>query len=306
MSIMTVRGPIDAAQLGKTSMHEHIWMDGWKVSGQFTEKTAVLNNHEIMLDELRHWSQAGGDSIVEVTCVDLGRNPAALKRLSEDSGVHIVMSAGYFTETTHRHSAPELFKTSTDDLAAIFVREIEEGVDGVCAGILAELGNDYDFMQPSEERVFRAAARAHKKTGVPISTHTSGYPQGLEQCDLLIEDEGADPGRIIIGHCDLYQDYNYYEALVGRGVYLAFDLLNYHYTSDAYRLKHIKQLVDAGHSDQIVLATDSAHKPGFCTYGGAGYAYLLTEFVDKLQGVGIADEQIDQMLVRNPAKVLDV
>ena len=173
--IHTVRGLVPPERIGRTLPHEHIYFDGYRVTGLSAQ---LLNDEALACDELAHLVAAGGSCLVETTTLDLGRNPAGLRRISEATGLHIVMGTGWYRQPYY---PPEIDRLSTNALADIMVRELTVGAEGtdIRAGIIGEIGVDRDYATAAEERVLRASARAHHQTGAPISTHASLFPVGL-------------------------------------------------------------------------------------------------------------------------------
>src|SRR5215475_1005268 len=197
MDVMTVTGPVDAQQLGVVLPHEHVFIDlvsEYRGSG-------LLNDEHLACEELRALKSAGGCTLVDLTLDEIGRDPAALRRVSEATGLSIVMGCGHYRDP---YLDRDWFdRTAVDAIADQIVLDITDGVrgTGVRAGIIGEIGADRLYISAAEERSFRAAARAHLRTGLTISTHAARWPVGLEQLQLLTE-EGADPRRVIIGHAD--------------------------------------------------------------------------------------------------------
>ncbi|MBA2275673.1 MAG: phosphotriesterase, partial [Chloroflexi bacterium] len=193
-SVTTVRGPIPAEELGVTLPHEHIFIDLMREY----RGDGLLHDPALASHEAAAFAAAGGGTIVDVTSIGLGRQPTALRAVSEATGVHIVMGTGYYREPYL--DRPAVDRRTVDELAEEIVRDIEEGVEGsdVRAGVIGEIACDR-WLTSAEERCFRAAARAHRRTGLTITTHAARWPVGLAQLDLLAE-EGVDPRRVIIGH----------------------------------------------------------------------------------------------------------
>src|SRR5690349_13122706 len=159
--ITTVRGPVPAAELGYTLSHEHLLIDLWSFSRSYD---AILDDEALAVQELADYKAAGGSAVVDVTSGGLGRNPAALRRISEATGLHIVMGAGWYRELVY----PRLvYERDTNSLADLIVQELTSGIDGtgVRAGVIGEIGTERYSITPAEERVFRAAARAQRRTG---------------------------------------------------------------------------------------------------------------------------------------------
>ena len=144
--------------------------------------------------------------------------------MAQRLGINVVLGSGWYR---HPFIDTAFFdRGSTDDVAADIVRDLEVGIAGtdVRAGIIGEIGCDR-VITSHEERSFRAAARAHLRTGVTITTHAARWPIGLAQLDIL-EQEGVDPRRVIVGHSDMYQTTEYHAALARRGAWIQFDTID--------------------------------------------------------------------------------
>ena len=293
---MTVRGPVTADDLGVTLPHEHVFLD----LTQEYRSDGLLNDPMLAEAELRRYVDAGGRTLVDVTSGGLRGDPVALREMSERTGLRIVRGSGFYREA---YFPPELDELSTDAVADLIVRDIEEGVDGVRAGIIGEIGCDR-FISAVEERSFRAAARAHRRTGLTITTHAARWPVGTAQLDLLVE-EGVDPGRVVIGHCDMVPDHDYHLALAKRGAWVQLDTVQGGSEYDTrQRLDWIRSLADAGHLDQVLLSQDVCLRTNYAAFGGPGYAYVVSTFADLLRAEGFNDADLHGLLVDNPRRML--
>jgi predicted metal-dependent phosphotriesterase family hydrolase len=195
-SVMTVTGPVPADELGQVSMHEHLILDMELSPRGFA---AGFDDVELAIEEIRNLQAAGGRTLVEVTNRGLGRDVRKLRHIAEATGLNIVAATGFYTEPYY---PPEVFEQTIPELAELMERELAHGIDdtGIRAGIIGELGTRRRHISPAEERVFRAAARAQRRTGVAVTTHTYwGGELALAQIRILV-DEGVPPDRIIIGH----------------------------------------------------------------------------------------------------------
>jgi phosphotriesterase-related protein len=310
---MTVLGPRRPSEVGITSIHEHLF----KESPSDPENSdARLDQLEVVIEELQAFREAGGDAMVEVTTLDMGRDASKLAKAAAATGVKIIASVGYY-KSSHFQSRGEAVRiraslseklraTSVDQLAALFVGEVRDGIAGteVKAGIIGEIGTSYHQILKEEEKVFRAAARAHLETGVPISTHATLGTMGREQVELF-KQEGMDLGQVVIGHLDLVPDTAYHVELARQGVFLGFDTIGKEeYLPDSTRAELIQRLILEGFEDQIVLACDIALRSQLRRYGGYGYAYLLDSFVPRLEELGIEPATIHKLLVENPRRLL--
>ncbi len=194
---------------------------------------------------------------------------------------------------------------SVDDVAAEIVRDLTQGVSdtGIRAGIIGEIGCDR-HLGALEERVFRAAARAHRATGATITTHAARWPVGEAQLDLLAE-EGVDPGRVVIGHCDMVPDPGYHLRLARRGAWVQFDTVQGVNDWDTQRrLGWIRSLFDAGLEDRLLLSQDVCLTTDLEAYGGPGYVYLLTGFRDRLLSAGFPASDLARLFEDNPRRAI--
>ncbi len=305
MAIMTVRGPIEAAEAGYTLSHEHLLCDLWPIVRSYD---VILDDEGLAARELIAYREAGGRTLVDVTSGGLERNPLALRRISEAAGVHVVMGAAWYRELVY---PPFVFELDTAALAEVIVTELTTGVDGtdVVAGIIGEIGTERKFITPAQERVFRASGRAQRRTGVSIITHTTHFGElALEQIALLRE-ENVPNDRIIISHLGDRPDSSRLMAIAREGVYLSIDNIGYTgdgYPSDDVRAANVKLLVAEGHLSQIMLSGDCCTKSHMHAFGGKGYDHVPVKFLPLLRKVGITDAQIHTMTVENPARALDV
>ncbi len=298
--IHTVLGAIEPAALGRTLMHEHIICDIYRVTGRLNE---LLNDEALAVAELELLRQAGGSALVEATTPDLGREPAALRRVAEQTGLHIIMGAGWYRQPWY---PPEIDRMPTDRLADIIIADLTDGVadTGIRAGIIGEIGVDLDYATAQEERVLRAAARAQKATGAPLTTHASMYPVGLAQLDIL-RDEGVDMSRVIIGHCDTYLAQDYHLAILEAGAYVQFDTVGrQHMNPDWRRADAFVELLRLGWREGLLLSSDRCFRSDLRAFGGPGYGYVFTSFFDMLRARGVDDKTLDLVTIENPRRAL--
>ena len=296
---MTVTGPVEGADLGIVLPHEHVFFNHMlEYRGD-----GLMHDERLAAIELDRLVAVGCRTLVDVTSNGIGRQPEMLRRVSTVTGLQIVMGSGWYREPFLDRAYFDIH--STDEIAAEIVRDIEVGVgdSGVRAGIIGEIACDR-VITSAEERSFRAAARAHLRTGVTISTHAARWPIGLAQLDILVQ-EGVDPRRVIIGHSDTVHDPAYHAALAERGAWVEFDTVDGDSDYDnTLEIEFIQNLVRAGHLGRILLSQDICLRSQFATYGGIGYTFLLTTFVPMLREAGLSAEQITMILEENPRRAL--
>ncbi len=301
--IMTVLGPIAPEDFGVCLVHEHLIVDSWAI-WQVPNYSLIVDDVNLVTEEVRRFKDAGGNSIVDVTNIGLGRDPLALQQIARATGLHLVMGTGWYREKAYPAYIQEL---GPNELAAIMVKEITEGVDGtgIKPGIIGEIGTERGSITPAQERVFRAVARAQRQTGAPLSTHTTHWGElGLEQLALLKE-EGVDPRKVIVGHLGDRRDVEIILPIAEQGAFLSIDNIGYHdYQKEERRAQNVMDLIAAGYRSQILLSMDIATLNDLHWYGGKGFAYLLETFVPLLKSVGATDEDIRVMMIENPSRAL--
>jgi phosphotriesterase-related protein len=267
-------------------------------------RDGLLNDETLAIQEAARFKAAGGATLVDVTNHGLKRNAPALRRVAEATGLHVVMGSGWYREPYYDHDY--IARRTTADLAADFVQEIEKGEPetGIRPGIIGEIGADWGWVSPAEERVTRAAARAHRTTGLAITLHALESPVGLDQLAILRE-EGADPRRVIVGHSDTWPHPDYHEACARQGAYVQFDTIRgLHPYEVEKQLRLVKEFLRRGFLRQLLLSHDNCFKSHLVGYGGHGYAYIPTRFVPLLREAGLAEEQVQTILVENPRRAL--
>ena len=309
-SVMTVKGPVSSDQLGLTLTHEHLFCDLTRDASGYN---SMLNDPELTYRELMRYKNAGGVTLVDQTTAGLRghdnhllpvKHALAIRQMADRTGLNIVLGAGWYREPYYER---RLYRMKTNEIAEELVRDITDGIDGtdVRAGILGEIGAHFTWVSSVEERVFRAVARAHKKTGVSIATHALYWSVGLDQLDIL-EDEGVDLRRVVIGHCQSHLDHDYHAEIARRGAFVQFDRMGS--IPNDYILERwfglIKQLIDAGLTRHVLFSQDVCKRDDYVAYGGRGYEYIATTLRDDLAEFGVTDEQYHQITVDNPRRAL--
>ncbi len=314
----TLRGPV--ADLGATLMHEHVfglspeilwnWPDipeGWDPGARAREAAAKL-------DALK---AEGIDTVVDLTVLGLGRHIPSVRLVAELTSVNIVAATGLYTYDAlppyFANRGPGSLFGGPDRLAEFFVRDLTEGIGrtGVRAAML-KCASDHLGMTKGCERVFRAVAEAHLETGAPITTHShSASKGGLEQQRLLVS-LGVDPERVVIGHAGDSADLAYLEELLAGGSYLGMDRFGIDTIAPfEQRVAVVAELCARGHADRLVLGHDS-----YCfndrfdaevvrrRHPDYHLLHISRDVLPELRKRGVTDDQIHQMLVGNPRRIL--
>ena len=308
--VMTVQGPVDPSTLGFILPHEHTQCTLWHIQDRW-DYWELTPDEPVILEELALFQAAGGTALADLTLPGIGRDPAWLLRISEKSGLPIVMGGGWYRTAYY---PPEVLieKRSVDSLAEELIHDATVGVGetGIRIGILGEIGTDKPWVTPAEERVFRAVARCSRRTGLAVSTHAVLSDVGAAQLTIL-EEEGIDPGRVVIGHADSFPVLDHYLSLINRGASIEFDFLGMSFTpmekyGEAKIIDLLLELLSRGHADRVLLSHDVCHNSQLKRFEGNGYVYLSDVFLPRLRERGVSEAEIDQLTKVNPRRLLTI
>ena len=311
-TVNTVTGPIDPKDLGFTLMHEHIIVmsPGVKENFPIFDRNAEA---EAAAQKLKDVAQRGVKTMVDLTVADW-RDIPFVKEVVKRSGnaVQVVVATGIYWEVPHYFSAQS--GRSIDFIADLFARDITDGImdTGVKAGII-KCATDEPGVTPDVERILRASAKAHRKTGVPISTHTHAKSEvGLKQQDIF-ENEGVDLARVVIGHSGDTEDTGYLKKICDRGSFIGMDRFGVDiFMPTPNRVATIAKMCEMGYAGQMVLSHDAA-----CHFGWADapllkavvpnwhFNHIPDDVLPALRSAGVTKEQITMMTVDNPRKVFE-
>jgi phosphotriesterase-related protein len=348
---VTVNGLIDPDDLGPTLMHEHFFWDisWWNTPSsdptpeemelwhaklslenlylardrKHIRDNYVMEDEPLAIAEALRFKDVGGGTIVDVTNIGCGRNPQAVKRVADATGLNVVMGSGWYQKANH---PPDMDQRTPEDLADEIIRDITVGVGDteVRSGIIGEVGINGKPITPNEIKSLQATAWASRATGVAISLHHGGIGRERFEVAEILAKEGADPARTIFGHSGSYAgDLPFLLELLELGVYIQFDQLGRPVVPLARGLRRhgpdpnapdtakdvlvaevVPKLIDAGFEDRILLSHDVCFKTFLTAYGGTGYAYLLDKFMPYLHTQGLTEDQVKKIVVENPKRVL--
>jgi phosphotriesterase-related protein len=317
--INTVRAQIETSQLGATLMHEHVFVLSTEIAQNFPEvwsdEQKRVTDAITRLNELK---ARGVDSIVDLTVIGLGRYIPRIQEVASRTEVNIIVATGVYTYNDvpmyFHFRGPGTTLGGEEMMVDMFVKDIEEGIagTGVKASIL-KCATDEPGITPGVERVLRAVARAHRRTGVPISTHTHARTErGLDQ-QRIFQEEGVDLSRVIIGHSGDTTDTAYLEKLIENGSYLGMDRFGIDVLLPFEdRVNTVAKMCRLGHAEKMVLSHDAACFNDWLPEAEIPallpnwhYLHIHNEVIPALKNRGVDDQQITMMLVDNPRKIFE-
>jgi len=287
-------------------MHEHIIVASAGIPLNYPELLGA-NFMERIVDGLTQAKEGGIDTVVDATTLDLGRDVTVLAEASRLTGVNIIACTGWWLEIPRF-----LAGVSADQLAELFIREIQEGISGtdIKAGIL-KAASDILGVTPAEEPVLRAVARAHLETKVPIMLHSYSPGRVGEQQLAILKEEGVDLRRVKVDHSNDTTDVEYLIWLLDQGCYLGLDRYPGHNVSPLARTKTMRALIDAGYGDRLLpshdwsLAQIEAETPIMAKEerelrNPHGYLYMKKVVFTQLREMGVSEETLNSLFVDNP------
>jgi phosphotriesterase-related protein len=335
VEVTTVLGPVPADTLGLVLPHEHVLCDLTPLALrdpaipetriELANAHAVAyrpNDHKgnhllsraaVARGELDAFAAAGGGTIVEMTTDGIGRDPEGLAALSRETGVAIVAGAGFYTA---EFVDAETRAQDTAILAGRIEAQVREGFPGTAirAGVIGEIGCAWPLAD-FERRSLVAAAIAQRRTGLSVNVHPGRHPDAPHEIMDVLERAGADPARVAISHVDrTYFDFPAIARLAARGCWIEFDFFGIETSqywfgvadlpTDWMRLRYVRQAMEAGFGDRVLLSHDICTRSRLAAYGGHGYAHLAANVTGLMRDRGFAAAEIDRLMRDNPRRFL--
>lgn len=291
--IRTLNGDIPPGELGRTYAHDHLFC----IPPLWKEKKIddfMIDDLEASIKDVELFTAQGGQAVYDATAIDYGRDPVALKAISDRTGIRIIATAGFnkaimwpgqmagtggtFQQWIDGHSRAEI----RDHV----VGELTVGMDGTnLKGGVAKFGTGYNAISSAEDKVMRAVLDAHKETGSPLHSHTEFGTLILEQLKI-VKEEGVDPARLTIAHVDRNPDHWLHLKAAETGAFLCFDgISRIKYHPESILIDCILNLVRHGHADQILVGGDIARRTMYRNYGegGLGLGYILESWAPRFR-----------------------
>jgi phosphotriesterase-related protein len=121
----------------------------------------------------------------------------------------------------------------------------------------------------------------------------------------VLEEEGVDLRRVIVGHVQFWPDNDYHLELIRRGAFVAFDRMGTtNKTEFGIFVNAIKSIIEAGFAENIVLGQDICYRADYVSYGGNGYRYMPYKMKEDFLDNGISEEAYNLMVFENPRRAL--
>ncbi len=300
--IHTVTGPIPVSEMGTTLVHEHIIVDfiGADQTGYHRwVKDEVVERAKPFLMDVK---SRGLKTFFELTPSYLGRDPILFKRLSEETGLQIVTNTGFYGARQDQHIPAFAFEMSAEEIADIWIGEFENGIEdtGIKPGFLKMAVETDPVLSDFHTTLIHAAAITHLQTGLTIVSHTGPAGPAFAQIAEL-KKMGVSPEAFVWTHAQrgTVEDYLKYAE---SGGWISIDNVRDRPGRIEMFVERLSKLKDAGVLDQVLISHDSGwYRVGEENGGNYnGYTDLFDLLIPALFEVGFTQEDIDQLLIKNP------
>ncbi|MGW6334342.1 phosphotriesterase family protein [Nocardia rhamnosiphila] len=312
--VNTVLGVIPAEELGIVAVHEHI---GYGMPGSELDTRwwrTPEQRYAETVPKLRQFHEYGGGTFVDVTGICNGRDVDYYRSLSAKTGVHIVACTGFVGGDT---ALPFFARASVEYLTEHFVHEITVGIGdtGSRAGVIKVGVSRGGRMTELDKRIYRAAARAARRTGVPILTHLA---IDAENAIAIFHDEELALDRVLFGHADdgVNAEKTRDTWIAEQGGRVGFDTFGYETELEdppfwarprKERLDHFLRFIGRGHLDKALASADANCSPlGWPGVQGHTVNYLFEDLIPDLRAAGVDEATITTLFVDNPAAFLTI
>ncbi len=304
--ILTVKGQMQVNKMGTTLTHEHILVDFIGADSINEERWNRAEVIRKVLPYLKRLRDLGCNTLIECTPAYLGRDPLLLRQLSDSSGLNILTNTGYYGAGNNKYLPDFAYTETAEDLANRWIRESVEGINntGIRPGFI-KIGVGGDSLSELHKKLVKAAAITHLATGLTIASHTGPAILAFEEISILI-DEGVSPEAFIWVHAQNEKDHAQYVKAARMGAWISLDGIGEDNLKEY--VNSLKTMKENGILDKVLLSHDAGwYHPGEPDGGTfRGYTVLFENLIPLLYENNFSRKEIDQLLIKNPAKAFSV
>ena len=304
-TVITVNGLIKPDALGRTFAHEHVLVDFGGAQVVSPDRYDADEAFDKILPYLNEIKDLGAQSFAECTPNYLGRDVRLLQRLSKASGLHILTNTGLYGARNGMFLPDYVATETAEQLARRWIDEYRNGIDGtgIRPGFI-KIGVNNGPLNEADRKLVEAAARTHAETGLTIAAHTGDAAAAMEEL-AIVQAAKVHPGAFIWVHAQGKGTENHRQAAEA-GAWVEIDGISaQNYVDHA---QQVKALRDAGLLNRVLVSCDAGWYRVGEPQGGTyrSHAVLLERFVPELQQQGLSEEEVNQLLVTNPAAAFTV
>ncbi|XP_032520598.2 phosphotriesterase-related protein [Danaus plexippus] len=287
----------------------------------YSNKSNLLLNDEnaknAVRKDVKHYKLHHGGTIVENSTEGLERDIHFYKQVSEETGVHVVAGTGFYIEDVQEH---QTINYKVEDMYNHMIQELTNGCVGypeVKSGFMGEIASVWPI-RDFERRAIKAAGEVQTQVRCGVSFHPHRDENAPEEILRIFTEAGGRADKAVMSHLDrtLLDPVKLLE-FAELGSYCQFDLFGTEVSfyqlnvatdmpSDAQRINMIRQIVNEGKVDRVLMSHDIHTKHRLLEYGGHGYAHINVNVLPKMAMKGFSKGEIDMITITNPARWLAV
>ena len=309
--IMTVSGPISMDSLGFSLIHEHVFLDWTGADSINSELWSEDDAYQIIIPYLEEMKARGVKTFLECTPNYLGRNPQFLQKLSTATGLQILTNTGFYAARQNKYIPAFAFEASADSLAKIWITEFEQGIDdtGIRPGFIKIGMDSKDQLTEMDEKLVRAAARTHLKTGLTIVAHTGDDTTAAQEIEIL-QEEGVSPAAFVWTHAQNGTQAGHVRH-AKKGAWISLDGMGWirpTIEGDSSALLKYIAFLENLKANGLLDKTLISHDAGWYTHGQDAqhgykpYTDIFDLVIPLLKEEGFSEADIEQLMVKNPQK----
>jgi phosphotriesterase-related protein len=303
---MTVNGPVPLKKFGTVLTHEHILVDfigADQVTDSRWDREKVAS---AVLPYLREVKRSGCNTIIECTPEYLGRDPLLLKMLADSTGLNLVTNTGYYGAGNNKYLPGFVYNEPAEELSERWTKEWNEGIKGtgIRPGFI-KTGVGGDTLSELHNKLVKAAALTHLKTGLNIASHTGPAVLAFAELEILKE-QGVSPEAFIWVHAQNEKDVQNHIRAAKMGAWVSFDGLSDENVMEYAEL--LQKMKNENLLTKVLISHDAGWYDPSKPDGGVfrGYTTVFTKLIPELKKKGFTDKEINLLLVKNPAKAFAI
>lgn len=285
--------------------HEHILVD-------FIGADSIRPNswkHDSILDEvipsLEELKEFNVKYFVDATPNYLGRDVLLLEKIAHKTGIRIVTNTGLYGARNNKFIPNYVREITADNLAKKWIEEYQNGIEGtsIKPGFIKIGIDDTIPLNVIHQKLVKAAALTHLKTGLTIASHT-GRAIGLWPQLNILKEMGVSPESFIWVHAQEENNNENYLIAAGMGCWISLDGLGWEIE------KHVEKIVYAkrnGILDRILISQDSGwYDPQKDNQTIRPYTNIFKKLYPELKSNGFTDDEFNLLISINPSKAFSI
>jgi phosphotriesterase-related protein len=273
--------PAPDAVPGSILVHEHVLVDFAGAEGDSRSRYSLDDAYNAALPKIQELKAYGCVRFLECTPNFLGRDPRLLLKLQDAAGIEIWTNTGIYGAAKRAGVPKFAYDESAEQLARRWIREFQDGVEGMKPRFIKTAVNVFPF-EPIDEKLVTAAAIASKETGLPICSHTNGAgPAAMAQLEIL-DRLKCPASKFVWVHAQSEKDHTFHVRAGQAGAWVEFDGINAR--SAAWHLECVRLMEKKGLLGRTLISQDSGWyrvgEPGGGQFNG--FTFIYSGFLPQL------------------------